>query len=86
MKLIVCSISLADVHSWEVDETGRCCVLWLDFRSDDRDKKDDVEVRTLVFANLEREINLPLVGTRWLNCEMSEKNCWLIVKIHSTYA
>ena len=37
-------ISMADDRTWEVDEMGRSCVMWLDFRGDDRDRKTNVEV------------------------------------------
>lgn len=32
-----------DDHTWEVDEMGRSCVLWLDFRADDHERKTDVD-------------------------------------------
>ncbi|KAL9988201.1 hypothetical protein ACROYT_G002617, partial [Oculina patagonica] len=32
-----------DVQTWDVDEMGRSCVLWLDFRGDDQERKSEVE-------------------------------------------
>ncbi|CAH3041179.1 unnamed protein product [Porites lobata] len=32
-----------DDRTWEVDEMGRSCVMWLDFRGDDRERKTGVE-------------------------------------------
>lgn len=40
-------ISVADDRTWEVDEMGRSCVMWLDFRVDDRERKTGVEVSIL---------------------------------------
>lgn len=40
-------ISVADDRTWEVDEMGRSCVMWLDFRGDDRERKTGVEVSVL---------------------------------------
>ena len=37
-------IFLTEDHTWEVDEMGRSCVLWLDFRADDHKRKTDVDV------------------------------------------
>lgn len=40
-------ISVADYQAWEVDEMGRSCVMWLDFRGDDRERKTNGEVSIL---------------------------------------
>ena len=35
---------MADNQTWHVDDRGRSCVLWLDLRSDDRDRANKSEV------------------------------------------
>ena len=59
-------VSFADDHSWGVDEMGRSAVLWLDFRSDSREKKTDVEVSKPGMKVLVREkVIVPLLGVKW---------------------
>ena len=38
-------ISVADRGTWQVDETGYSCVLWLNFPSDDPEQKSENEVK-----------------------------------------
>lgn len=50
-------ISMADDRTWEVDEMGRSCVMWLDFRGDDRERKTNVEVSILKVNDMIRTHN-----------------------------
>ena len=50
-------MSVADDRTWEVDEMGRSCVMWLDFRGDDRERKTGVEVSILKINDMIRTHN-----------------------------
>lgn len=50
-------ISMADDRTWEVDGMGRSCVMWLDFRGDDRERKTNVEVSILKVNDMIRTHN-----------------------------
>ena len=57
LGLMVYLISVADDRTWEVDEMGRSCVMWLDFRGDDRERKTGVEVSILKVNDMIRTHN-----------------------------
>ena len=38
-------VSFADRDTWQVDETSRSLVLWLEFPSDDHEQKSENEVK-----------------------------------------
>ena len=57
---------MADDRTWEVDEMGRSCVMWLDFRGDDRERKTGVEVSMLKVNDMIRTHN----SEKWLNFEL----------------
>lgn len=45
-----------------MDDMGRSCVLWLDFRSDDHEQKSEVgEEVNLGVSNVDREVYLKVV-------------------------
>ena len=53
---------MADNQTWYVDDMGRSCVLWLDLRSDDRDRANKSEVEEEVLnsgvSNVDIEVYL----------------------------